>query len=120
VVIRRKKLYDSYRYSLPIPAVPGKRGALSIRVHRQPDGWRWELTDDDSPFKSGTKFGPEDAKSEAQYYLSETLLQNGEPEHFFSLNPDSWVGVDDEKSPGDRVRQSNMGTKAKRSGGKSK
>ena len=118
--IGRKKLHDSYRYSVPVPAVSGKHGALSIRIHRQPDGWRWELTDDDSPFKSGTKIGLEDAKSEAQHYLNETLLQKGEPEYFFSLNPDAWYGVDDRKILGDRVPQTNLGTKAKWFGRKSK
>jgi hypothetical protein len=120
VAIRRKKPYDWYRYSVPIPAVSGKHGALSIRIHLQPDGWRWELTEDDSPFRSGTKSGLEDAKSEAQYYLNITLAQKGEAEHFFSLNPDSWIGGDDEKGLGDRVRQANMGTKAKWFGSKSK
>ena len=104
MAIRRKKYYDSYRYSVPIPAVLGKHGALSIRIHRQPDGWRWELTDDDFPFSSGTKIGLEDAKSEAQYSLNKWLVQKGEPEHFFSLNPDSWFGVEDEKRLGERVK----------------
>jgi hypothetical protein len=120
VAIRRKKPYDSYRYSVPVQAVSGKHGVLSIRIHRQPDGWRWELTDNDSPFKSGTNIGLEDAKSEAQYYLNKMLLQKGEPEHFFSLNPDSWFGLDDEKRLGDRVRPANMGSKVRWFGSKSK
>lgn len=120
MAIRRKKSYDWYRYSVPVPAVSGKHGALSIRIQLQPDGWRWELTEDDFPFRSGTKIGLEDAKSEAECYLNKTLLQRGEPEHFFSLNPDSWSGIDDEKRLGDRVRQTNRGTKPKGLGGKSK
>ena len=120
MAIRRKKFYGSYRYSVPVPAVSGKHGALSIRIHRHPGGWRWELTEDDSPFRSSTKIGLEDAKSEAQYSLNKTLLQKGEPEHIFSLNPDSWIGVDDEKRLGDR-RQDNMrSSKAKWFGSRSK
>jgi hypothetical protein len=116
----RRKYYSSYEYRIPIPGVFGKHGALSIRIHRQTEGWRWELTDDDSPFKSGSKIGLEDAKSEAQYYLNEALLQKREPEHFFSPDPDSWYGVNDAKGLGDRTSQTNEGTKAKRFGSKSK
>jgi hypothetical protein len=52
-------------------------------------------------------------------YLNEMLLQKGERKHFFSLNPDSWLGVDDEKRLGERVRQANIGSKAKWLGSKS-
>ena len=87
-----------------------------MRIHLQPDGWRWELTDNDLPFRSGTKIGLEDAKSEAQYCLNQVRLRHGEPEHCFSLNPDSWLGFDDEKTLGDRApraRAKGFGSKSK-------
>lgn len=105
MAVRRKKYYDSYRYSNPVPAAPGKHGRLCARIHRVPEGWTWELKEDDCPFKSGTNIGLEDARSEAIHYLKDMLMEKGEPDRFFSVDPNTWLGQDDPKGRlGDRIK----------------